>query len=474
MPAALSLSLEESAVATVARLAGADVAKALAAIDTAAVRADDFADHQVRAVWSALEASVRDGRPPDLFDVQARVPRVSRERLVRLLVEDHLGVTYFARSPVERLRQVRDAGDRRRMGAALASVLQLVADQSCPLPEAVAEAQRALEVVHQQGAGTRTLDVDVMQLVDHLEEVAAGRRAPVLETGLEALDAAIGGLQATLTVIGALPGVGKSGLLAAIVRNLAARKVVSGVLSLEDEGQWLVRRLVAQAAAVPVFVLANRPLGHHQRERVGQAIEAAYDAMTHVLVDDRPALSTAEVVSSARGMLVRGAKALFLDHLGEVRLQRTDRHDLDVAEVLQQLRALAKSYRVPVIVLCHLRRREGLGPKDEPRLTDFAFSAAVERMSRVSLALSRPHDNVLRVFILKQTQGVAGISVDLAFDGPSGLVTNTPAPATRANAAALYDEESAPVSAPASSSAEQVDLGLPGGSAVPPRGDPRW
>ncbi|MFT3842109.1 MAG: DnaB-like helicase C-terminal domain-containing protein [Myxococcaceae bacterium] len=445
MPAALNL--EEGAVATLTQLALNDLTSALGALDKAHVRADDFADPHVRAVFAAVETYVRDGRVPEFFTVQALVPRVPRERLTRLLLDSgeasFLGP--FSNLPVaERLRVVRENGIRRSIRGALLKVQELVADTSKPIPTVVAEAQRALESVNHEGPGTRTLDTDVMQFVDHLEEVATGRRAAVLETGLEALDAAVGGLQATLTVIGALPGVGKSGLLAAIVRNLAARKVTVGVLSLEDEAQWLVRRLIAEAANISVFVLANRRLTDNQRDNVGQATERVYELMRYVLADDRPALNTADVVASARGMLVRGAKALFLDHLGEIRLQRTDRHDLDIADVLQQLRALAKTYRVPVVVLCHLRRREGLGTKDEPRLTDFAFSAGVERMARVALALARPSEEKLRVFVLKQTQGKAGISIDLPFDGPSGVVRNETAAHLRERADQLYAHGDSP------------------------------
>jgi replicative DNA helicase len=168
-------------------------------------------------------------------------------------------------------------------------------------------------------------------------------------------------------------------------------------------------------------VLANRPLGSLQLQRFGVAVEELYQPLDKVLLDDRSGLTTAEVVASARAMVAQGARAIFVDHLGEIRLERTDRHDLDIAEVLQQLRALAKTHNVPVVVLAHMKRREG--SETEPRLTDFAFSAGVERMARVALGLTRPEPGQLRVHVLKQTQGVADVSVDLDFEAQSGMVT---------------------------------------------------
>lgn len=434
-----NLSLETSAIAAYANLAAVDVPKAQALLDSCGIQAQDFADGRLATVWAVVEAMVRDGRTPDLFAVEAKCRGVSRQLLVELLLSRDLA------PPKERLLAVRTGGQRRRLVAALDVVRNVALDSSRGLGEAVAEAQKALESLRGPDA-QETLAAELWKLGDRLDEIASGRREPVMPTGILALDAIIGGLQPTLTVVGALPGVGKSALLAAMVRNLAANGRKIGVFSLEDERSWLVNRLVAEAADVPLFVLQNRPLGKGQMERTGKAFERLYLDLQNVTVDDRPAMTAADVVASARAMITsHGVKALLVDHLGEIRLSRSERHDLDIADVLQQLRALAKVYRVPVVVACHLRRREGLGIKDEPKLTDFAFSASVERMSRVALALSKPNagaDNapeVLRVHVLKQTNGISGVHVDLKFNGPAGLVDNEPFdPGQPARAAAKY------------------------------------
>jgi len=220
-----------------------------------------------------------------------------------------------------------------------------------------------------------------------------------------------------------------SALVAGVLRNLSSRGVVSGLLSLEDERLWLTRRLLAHAASVPVFVLANKPLARSQQERVLECAPTLHAMLGKVLCDDRPGLTSSEVVASARRMVARGAKAVLVDHLGEIRLERTDRHDLDISDALRDLRSLAKSHRVPVVVLTHLRRREGLTVTDEPRLTDFAFSSGVERMARVALGLYRSdRDDELRCAVLKQTQGVSGVSVTLRLAAQAGVVVESPAP----------------------------------------------
>lgn len=438
--------LEVSALRALINLASVSPAEAAAALDVSKCRAEDFGGRFLGPVAALVETFAREGRVPDAVvfveKLRPSIPGAARVVTDLFLAGDsHL-------HPTERLKAVREAGRRRRASGALGVVTALLGDPSTATTEAVSALARVLEDLQTDASGGAcTLDGDVVPFLDHLDEVDRGNRAPVLETGLEGLDAIVGGLQPrVLTFVGSLPGVGKSALLAALVRNLAGRGLRVGLLSLEDERRWLTARLTAEAANVPIFVLLNRRMGQHQKERVQMALESIFPWLSLVDVDDRPALSVAEVVASARQMVRRGAKALLVDHLGEIRVERTDRHDLDVMECVQQLRALAKTYAIPVVVLCHLKRREGLTPKsDEPRMTDFAFSASIERSARVALALSRPNfggerDDTLRVHVLKQTNGKAGVAVDLDFDGPSGVVRNRPAPETRAKVDTLYRE----------------------------------
>lgn len=412
-------SLEKAAIAAWANSASIDTASAIAMLDAEGVTAQDFEHPHLKAIWTAVEVLARESRAPDFFAVEGLLGvKVPRELLTEVL----LGST-AVRGATERLRALRDVANRRRVIHALASVSAMLGDTSRPVADGIAEAQKALEALHQTSVTAQTSDVDLLTLAEHLEQVDMGLREPVLPTGIDALDAVVGGLQKTLTIIGALPAVGKSALLATLCRNLAVRGVKVGFFSLEDERGWVARRLVSEVSEVPLFVLANRRLTTAQKGRVAAAMEGLHQGLSNLLIDDRPALSTADVVASARAMITRhGCKAIIVDHLGEIRFGRSDRHDLDITDVLQQLRALAKVHGVPVVVACHIKRRDGLLQQNAPVLTDFANSSGIERMARVALALSRPSEDVLAVHVLKQTSGPAGVTVNLEFKTMSGTV----------------------------------------------------
>lgn len=411
-------SLEISTIATVATAAGIDLEGTRSAVDAFDIGPSDFEAPHAGRIWGVVRSMLAAGKVPDLYSVEKQLPGVGRAALVDAMIATNL------RPPAEQLAVLADTVQRRRIVKALRSVQVMAQDTTTGLASVVAEAQKALESVQARDIGTATAEGDVLALCDHLEAVARGDVQQVVPTGIPKLDEFIGGLQKTLTVIGSLPGVGKSALLASILRNLGSRGVKVGLFSLEDERSWVVKRIVADSCGIPLFVLQTKPLSVGQRQRLDEGANGVFEIMKSVVIDDRPALSTADVVAGARQMIVRhGCKALIVDHLGEIRLTRSDRHDLDIADALQHLRALAKIYGVPVVVACHLKRRDG--GNEDPKLSDFAFSAGVERMARVALALTRgAGDDQLRVHILKQTSGQSGVAVDLNFHSMAGMVHN--------------------------------------------------
>lgn len=292
---------------------------------------------------------------------------------------------------------------------------------------ALSEASGALSGITLSRRTLRTLAESLIDVVDEMEDAKVGKRR-IVPTGFDALDAWIGGWQPTLCVIGAMPGVGKSSILASTVQAMARAGRKVGVFSLEDEARWLAWRILADESGVGQYLLRNKPLMPGEEARVSDSMARIGRYASNVILDDRSALSPREVVLTARDMIInRKCEAIIVDHLGELRFEARhgERYDLELMEGLSDLRDIAKRHCVPAIVAVHLKRRQGLGQGDEPALTDFANSSAIERQARLALGLSRePDSETLKVHILKQTNGRAGKAVELRFKGAAAMVAD--------------------------------------------------
>ena len=427
-------SFEIETIKAIAGEAEVSPVDAWEAIQASGVQAVDFAEEGPRKVFAAMAGTLEKGERIDhvVFIRRVQNSSLTDSEVASWLTETHHGVI------AQRLAFLKDQSKRRQSIEQMRAVAGMLKDVAIPVEVAAAELQKAIESMRSASLKIDNLQSDFFGFLDELDEIRAQKREPILKTGIDTLDAAIGGLRPTLTVIGALPGVGKSALCTGIMRNLTQRGVKSGLLSLEDERRFLTRRLTADASGVPLFVLTTRPTTQRQAEQIADASESVHDMMQHIFVDDTQGLEIGEVVSRARQMVAQGCKAIFIDHFGEILMKASERQDLEIADALVQLRAISKTYRVPVVVFAHLRRRIGLSMTDAPQLTDFFGGSAFEKKARVALGLfcfkkdesdegeASLDKTRLGCVVMKQTEGPSGLALELKVNASAAIVTHSP------------------------------------------------
>jgi replicative DNA helicase len=422
-----TLDVEKAIISIVASDSQVRPDRAAESYDATRLAPSDFSSEAIGETWDILGAFLRAGQAVDIVAVAERAKASKAIQAAggkKYLAELLLAVAPTRHMLPEYSRIVADKSLKRRAIDLLREVHKQLTAGLRPTAEALSFGADGWAALTAKQASLRTSEGDVLQYVEEAERALRGERVWCLPTGIQAIDDAIGGLQSSvLTMVGAYPGVGKSALLASMVLGLAQKDVKVGFFSLEDERLWVTKRWLALFSGVSLFTLATYRMSQHQQEGLADAAAKVYSLLRNVVIDDRPGMTPAEVTASAKDLILNHkCKAIFVDHLGEMRLERSDRYDLDVSEALASLRDVAKRYQVPVVVASHVRRRQGLTIDDAPSLTDFANSSAPERMARVALGLSRIPGGI-RASVLKQTNGPSGQHLGLKMIEHAGMVS---------------------------------------------------
>jgi len=383
------------------------------AVDQSGVQDTDFASHANRALFRRVVMHLRKGEDLDVF-AACQESGLAEADIMALAVNDEF---WPAESLLKKLKETSREENARRLIDELALK---PFDELAPGLDEVSGKIKASAVLH----FPRLAD-DLTKVVDRIVANRLGKGAYTLRTGLSELDEYTGGLPINLTIVGSLPGAGKSSLVAGIARLLAKRGDTVGVVSLEDARDWIVDRCIAQESRVPLVDLRARALSDEQERRVEEGMAVFAEYSERLLVDDRENQRVGDVVATAQKMAHAGAKCIIVDHLGEIVVPRSDRHDLEIAEAVRRLRAISKTHNVPVILVCHLRRKEGAEDLfARPMLTDFAFSAAIERAARLAIGICREKDDetCLMAHVLKNTSGPSGRAIRLNFSFRAPMV----------------------------------------------------
>src|SRR5690606_38620322 len=126
-------------------------------------------------------------------------------------------------------------------------------------------------------AGDETGESDVISLLDSWEAASRGEYDPLLPTGIRIIDEHVGGWERNLNLVGGLPSVGKSALIATIIGNQlkAGRKV--GLFGLEEGTLWLLKRLVARDTGLQLRAVGRARLTDTQQEAVTESMGAWHE-----------------------------------------------------------------------------------------------------------------------------------------------------------------------------------------------------
>jgi replicative DNA helicase len=215
-----------------------------------------------------------------------------------------------------------------------------------------------------------------------------------LSTGLRDLDAKTGGMHPSdLLILAGRPGMGKTALATkiafgaarAIMREAAAQgsepKSQVAIFSLEMSAEQLATRLLGEEARISGDRIRRGDIGQRDFDRFVQVSRDI--AALPMQIDDTPALSLSAMRTRCRRLKrTKGLALIVVDYLQLMRPSagtRPENRVLEISQITQGLKAIAKELQVPVLALSQLSRQVESREDKRPQLSDLRESGTIEQ-----------------------------------------------------------------------------------------------
>lgn len=222
-----------------------------------------------------------------------------------------------------------------------------------------------------------------------------------ISTGLHDMDKILAGFHdSDLVIIAGRPAMGKTAFAVNFAYNAcldllkkaketnAPPKSV-GFFSLEMSSEQLVMRLLSMMTKINSKQFQE---GSIQEEDYNKLSSAAMElSQIPFFIDDSPALSIASVRARARKLKRKhNLGILFIDYLQLMRSSTArENRVLEVTEITQGLKAIAKELNIPVIALAQLSRAVETRTEKRPILSDLRESGSIEQDADIVMFLYR-------------------------------------------------------------------------------------
>jgi len=210
-----------------------------------------------------------------------------------------------------------------------------------------------------------------------------------LKTGIKAIDVILKGLRCgEVIVIGGRPSMGKTVMGLTIALNIAYDGDPVLFFSMEMPKEQLTQRLLARVSGIDT----GRQMDGLDQDEMTEVIDAGIKIQgLPLFIDESAGLSFAEVASRTRRAIRKnGIKCIVIDYLGLMKGNPNIHSKVhQIEEITNGLKALAKEYKIPIVLLHQLSRAVETRDCQRPILSDLRDSGSIEQDADVVMFLYR-------------------------------------------------------------------------------------
>ena len=219
------------------------------------------------------------------------------------------------------------------------------------------------------------------QMKDVLEGKVLG-----INTGIGPIDRTLRGLQKKkVYVFAGRPGVGKSAIASEIAR-ISGKKVA--FFSLEMDDLELAERLVSAQSSVQTYNMRDSDGIHNYAREIDKAI--AELSKTNIWIDDNPARTVNQIVSSCRVMRMKtGLDLLVIDYMQYIAPEANGPRYEEVSKISKEIKKAAKILDIPIVVLSSLRKASPGRESEPPTMDDLKETGQIANDAHAVILLHR-------------------------------------------------------------------------------------
>lgn len=387
---------------------------------------DDFYKGAHKKIFTAIMELARDEEPADLITVANRLKEKDQLESIGgaaflATISDSAPVAVNA---VHYARIIKGKASLRQLITASSTIIENCLKDQGDFEDILDFAESSIFAIAEKKAkgAFQSLSELINLNIDKLEE-QQGKEGGLsgLSTGYTKLNSITSGLQQSdLIILAARPSMGKTAFALNLARNVALEenKPVA-IFSLEMSNEQLSMRLLTSEARIDSNRLRT---GFISQEDWQNATDAAgiLNEMP-IFIDDTPNISAMEIRAKSRKLYQKHGEIglIIIDYLQLMKAPfKSDRRDLEIAEISRSLKALAKELNVPVIALSQLNRMLEQRPDKRPRLSDLRESGALEQDADIVAFIYR--DEVYNKEADNPKKGTAEIIISKNRNGATG------------------------------------------------------
>lgn len=361
---------------------------------------EDFDDVKLGELWTAI-LDARERGPVTRLAVQRALIELQWDEKAAFAAVARADASYLTLPEAERAVEELLTRRLRRRAARICGETLKELESAVDVEAVVQRHERAIIDVASRadGADGWMKSEDIRE--EHLDRI---------ETGIEPFDRVNGGLASgVLTIIAARPGMGKTALAVALMRNMAKRHLGVGCNSLEMPALDLWHRMAAAEAYDtrqfdpddlhggwnPTYSDYERRMLHGETLERFESAKAAIKRLP-IRWDDKQGRTIGQIrmggrrLKTAFGREAIDLRLLVVDHLGKIHAEgRHTNRNTELGEISDGLMQLAAELRIPVVALCQLSRDVEKRPDKRPQISDLRESGRLEEDAHTVILLYR-------------------------------------------------------------------------------------